>query len=340
MAISRADWASGIRAIREESDVVRRYALFQELVTEKKAVETWKDFQSWFRPFKDAWCFRGLKQSSYALETTIERAVTLDYTSSKWQVRIRRRISELDHERVVLEKFCGGAHHFLTTTPEDGQIVDWLAMMQHHGAPTRMLDWTRSPYVALYFAIEDTSSGDAALWAIDWNWLHLCSRELLEAHHKNYPSTGTPRECAEYIDKVLLTDTTKIPIVISAEPRRLNQRMMAQQGVLLCRLWSEVKFEHSLMDMLINAKEAARQVLSRIRVSRKNRPIFMEELRRMNIHEASLFPGLDGFARSLKSEIDITMGFAAHEAERSIEKPYKDFDRRNDPNLPPIRGHK
>jgi hypothetical protein len=57
--------------------------------------------------------------------------------------------------------------------------------------------------------------------------------------------------------------------------------------------------------MLIHPSKVERQVVSRIVVSRENRIDFLREPRRMNIHEASLFPGLDGFAKSLGVNLDI-----------------------------------
>ena len=55
----------------------------------------------------------------------------------------------------MLDDFQRAAHHYESNLPPGGQVVDWFTLMQHHGAPTRMLDWTRSPYVALYFAMKE-----------------------------------------------------------------------------------------------------------------------------------------------------------------------------------------
>ena len=58
------------------------------------------------------------------------------------------------------------AHQFLAQPPDPDDDFQWLALMQHHGAPTRLLDFTWSPYVAAFFALERATS-DAAVWALN-----------------------------------------------------------------------------------------------------------------------------------------------------------------------------
>jgi FRG domain len=82
-------------------------------------------------------------------------------------------------ERYLLSTFQRRAHHYITYPPERDDELEWLALMQHHGAPTRLLDWTKSPYVELFFALEPIMGADfAAVWAIDLDW---CKQQAFQA---------------------------------------------------------------------------------------------------------------------------------------------------------------
>jgi len=334
--MTHAEWRKRMKLLHAEDIDRRKIAtLFQDQVTEEKTIRNWRDFQNWVATSKTFTAFRGLRRSGYYLEPTIDRAVTVLWKSKDGLSSSFGRMNEEPNERAALLEFQRGAHHHLASTPLAGEIVDWLALMQHHGAPTRMLDWTRSPYVALYFAIEDPSDEDACLWAIDWDWLKERSLELLEEHHPNWPSNGDTENQRQYINRTLLSDAIHHPIVIAAEPMQLNARMLAQQGLFLCKLWREVNFMVSLTAMVLYPVAVKRPVLSKVRIKKELRFRFLEELRLMNIHQASLFPGIDGFARSLGFNIDISIGHEKAQMDkahkRHIQKAYKDFDRRNDP---------
>jgi hypothetical protein len=250
-------------------------------------------------------------------------------------VAIKEKLNPEDNERAVLLDFQRGAHHHYATTPAPDQVVDWLALMQHHGAPTRLLDWTRSPYVALYFAVQGTSEGEAALWAIDLEWFERRSIEALRQHDKNCPDGSDFRALCEYLNRILFRDDNP-HIIVSAAPIQLNERMLAQQGQLMCNLRHDVGFSTSLLEMLIHPSIVDRQVVSKVVFKRDLRIHFLEELRRMNIHSASLFPGLDGFARSLGVNLDISVTHQIQaRRQKMIENIVADRQRRQRPQEVP-----
>ncbi len=103
------------------------------------------------------WIFRGQKDSSWGLEPSLER-VMRDF---------KKPLSEMrPFEDRLLGQFKRDFHRYSQYLPEDRDKLEWLTLMQHHGAPTRLLDWTYSFYVALFFAVESTPEDQTcAIWA-------------------------------------------------------------------------------------------------------------------------------------------------------------------------------
>jgi hypothetical protein len=105
------------------------------------------------------WIFRGHKSHLFRLQPSIER----EYPYFNWP--------EVEHK--ILREFQSKApmHMNPTQLPRTHEEkLSWLAIMQHYGAPTRLLDFTYSPYVALYFALRNRRKNEAShaeLWGID-----------------------------------------------------------------------------------------------------------------------------------------------------------------------------
>lgn len=129
--------------------------LFEGLVTEEQPIRNWKQFQNRISRFGDQTCFRGHADAAWSLGTSLDRAVWKTFSTKipSIQSTSSRKMNVTENEKALLLAFQRGAHHYLARTPQHHRTIDWLALMQHHATPTRLLDWSRSPYVALYFAI-------------------------------------------------------------------------------------------------------------------------------------------------------------------------------------------
>src|SRR5688572_12019320 len=103
------------------------------------------------------WGFRGQEDANWGLETTLHRGASqfgfpLEFLSKR--------------EAIIIEQFQRRAHHYLNHLPKEDQWLDWLALIQHYGGPTRLLDFSHSVYVGAFFAVEKASE-DSVIWGIN-----------------------------------------------------------------------------------------------------------------------------------------------------------------------------
>src|SRR5439155_228450 len=84
--------------------------------------------------------------SSFVLQTSLERALDDAGVSLEAAVGI---------EQQMRKEFKLRAHYYINHLPNRGGVLSWLALMQHYGAPTRLLDWTYSFYVAAFFPLAE-----------------------------------------------------------------------------------------------------------------------------------------------------------------------------------------
>src|SRR5215469_10611326 len=93
------------------------------------------------------WAFRGERDERWPLYSSLSRYLqNFGVAPGAW----------LNQEQRILRVFKRKAHQFLDQPPDPDDDFQWLALMQHHGAPTRLIDFTWSPYVAAFFALERT----------------------------------------------------------------------------------------------------------------------------------------------------------------------------------------
>jgi len=257
----------------------------------------------------EGWVFRGVNQACYPLETKLERELE-SRKRGRANDRKNRFIDGQIAEEYLLAQFKRAAHHFLEASmvPNNNDRLGWLALMQHHGAPTRLLDFTRSPYVACFFALEKASDNDKydserAIWAINTPWLIKSSLgriKNLKGHHdlrwqKLLDSDFIGDHFYEFLVK------KHLPIILPIMPRRSNLRLLVQQSLFLCPGVANVSFQKILLSY--KDEDNMQKCVHKILIDGGIRHEVLSELHFMNITRASLFPGLEGFATSLKHEI-------------------------------------
>ena len=263
--------------------------------------DSWQACLDWLNELQGSWCFRGQRESSWNLDTSLDRAVLVARRDGSYH------LNRQAEEQEMLFHFRQQAHLHVRHVPAADDLASWLAMMQHYGVPTRLLDWTTSPYVALYFSlVDEPSETHAALWALDLAWLN--SRETHDA------LAGL-----EQMNQLL--HATDRFVIVRIEPSMTSDRMAAQQGLLLAKGIPEATFSQMLISMMSHPEVVNRPVVRRLEVDKSLRTEVLQRLRDMNIHSASLFPGLDGFARFLKVGLEIKTRLAAAAASTTGWRP-------------------
>lgn len=257
----------------------------------------------------NSWIFRGQSDVSWSLNTTLNRAAS----NSSCDIR---KIPELELE--ILELFQRRAPQYLSNLPDKYNFLEWYSLIQHHGGPTRLLDFTYSFYVACFFALERNNK-DSAIYCI--NRTLLSNAGQLTESNRGYQRDfefGT----IEYCNQVLKEQTSS-PLVIISEPFDMNERLAAQQGLFAIPFEGHQTFEYNLaLTLHPYLKDLPNMTLLRnwsnkldilnnecgmlkIIIDKSMCKEIKKDLHQMNINAATLFPGLDGFTRSLHTKFDL-----------------------------------
>lgn len=277
------------------------------------------------------WIFRGQENYDWPLLSSLARATRNRTSGLAW-----------DWENAAIGYFKSQASAHLARLPDEHDLLGWLSLMQHYRAPTRLLDWTQSPFVAAYFAFAKQKEGtDAVIWVLE---PYYCARKHLGSlfpkpwdHLGTFGASGADAEGKPLpmrfpaLEKTFadvqnarlrraIRHAAKWPLPLS--PTWMDSRMAAQQAVFTgCgdiltpvdhlvdpKDWGDKVYEKGMpitgTDQTILALYSAGQVIRKVRLRSEWRRQGLESLRRMGITAATLFPGMDGVGDATRQRLE------------------------------------
>jgi hypothetical protein len=207
----------------------------------------------------------------------------------------------------IIEEFKRRAPSFESNLPKLEDHLSWLFLMQHHGSPTRLLDWSESVLVALYFAVTKNLKDDGELWALYPQKLNELSgfsgsptrNNSILSFLAQEPMHTTPSNLA----LALKIDVPKYPLAIRAQmsfPRIINQ-----QGTFT--IHPKPKEGCTLPEILKEKKHLARYI-----IPAKFKDTLKKQLTALGITHVTLFQNLDSLSETIIEEHK-TVGYAPPE---------------------------
>lgn len=246
------------------------------------------------------WVFRGHRDARWKLETTLHRAFQKLDPNDDLSPRKRLMI-----EGGLIRRFARQSYSYLEHVPSAGNLMEWLSLMRHYGAPCRLLDWTYSFWAAVFFAVEGADS-NCSVWVgnqkLLWSQLKNRHKALSLFVDDEVPGSDPNATKHETFRAVFMQGQ---PFVCPISAYNLNDRLVIQQGTFLCPGTISKSFEENLAALAPTRApkpDFGDEVWElRIDASLEDKKNILKHLHRMNMNQATLYPGLDGFARSLET---------------------------------------
>ena len=220
--------------------------------------------------------YRGLSNISYSLETSLMR---LGGQYQNLEIHLLRNFKKYAFRPDI----------------KNNTEWEWLGLAQHHGLPTRLLDWTYSPYVALHFATAGIENYDldGVIWALKYEAL---DRYLPERLKRKLSDVGSNSFTTDMLNDVYGTlpelSAEQGDFVVALEPPSLDARIVNQYAV-----FTFMAHASSLLNEWLEDKP---DLYFRIAIPAHLKWEVRDRLDQLNINERVMFPGLEGLSKWLK----------------------------------------
>jgi hypothetical protein len=251
--------------------------------------------------------FRGSQKSQWSLVPNLYRILDKD-----------TKVHEEEDD--IREDFVKRAPSLTAYKPDNAW--EWYFLMQHYGAPTRLLDWTENPQLGLYFAVKDGEGlNDAAVWVIDPWWLNGCvlgKAEVLPPGSPGLAKSDAQRYRPWLPDRFDAKLRLKKNLPVAVFPNHFDHRIAAQRSCFTIH-----GLRRGGIEKLFNGP---RDHVAKIVIPSYATQNIQDELDEYGIDESTIYPDLQGLGTAVRK------GFAA----KSTVAPHDDLYTRIKPS--PING--
>lgn len=209
--------------------------------------------------------------------------------------RIKKTHYKLEIENYVFNEFKRRAFTLyseeMLPSIEKGSDMDWLFLMQHHNIPTRLLDWTRSSLIGLYFAVNSywKDKNNSAVWIIDPTWIN---KNTINYDDVLYVKKDTEVHTMQYMgDK-----PPQLPI--SFVPNYLEKKIIPHKNCFTLHGLSPNGLHE------ISSSATASKII-KIEINKASEKNIFDELCLSGITHTNIFPNLDGLANEIVYEFEL-----------------------------------
>jgi type I restriction enzyme M protein len=213
----------------------------------------------YFTEARGRWVFRGHANSSYNLLPSVGRGGHTSRSPEKY-------------EKSLFDIFRREAVGYISSTPSDDW--EWLSLAQHHGLPTRLIDWTNNILAALYFAVDSHPNADGEVFA-----LHA-------------PNKASERKVAG--------SPFTISKPIKYYPNLVTPRIRAQEGLFVVCSNLEIPLDQGLR---------TDWSIEKLRILKENKEKIRYTLFRLGVHESSIYPDINGLSSRLRWQHAVSSPF-------------------------------
>lgn len=268
---------------------------------EELQFDSWSKTKTYIAKLNSNWIFRGQEVYDWSLSSAIDR---VDFSNCP------QKNAKQDFEFFSIRDIKRNPLLY-----SDKKIPDtdfqMISLLQHYGLPTRLLDFTNSPFVAIFFAIENSNS-DCSVFAINYHQLMSSTYHLFRLKHNDgspeiekYKKEGDLSNDENF--KNIVLNTKQRDFVQMVQPFYLFDRIIQQRGAFLCQGNINKSFEENLaanFEILQNLEGWL--PYKKIKIKSEWRTEILRDLFQMNISRQTLFPGIEGAIMSLKNKFDIS----------------------------------